>query len=427
MNIIKTVRIEKLWGYSRVELLLFPGANFLIGPNGTGKTTIINLVVAALSADFQSLNRIPFSDIEIKLKQVSRVRISTIRLQKSLNPLQGTVSIEYRIRESSRGDWKRYVIEDTQDLRRQRYLLRHPSYYEEIAPDIPSLRKHLKELFNLTWLSIHRAKSFRRQEEEGAYDSTVDSKLMTLADEFVRFFSALSQGASEEMKKFQETVFLSLLEVQSEKALRTAFQRMDFEVEKSQVTDIYHELNIDPKTVNAKLGEHYSALSEAHNHLREDSSSISFKDFAVLATNRKIHRIVQSWNKLTDRQTAIYEPRETFIKIINQLMPTKQFFLNNKSELSVNLNIGNPLKLTDLSSGEKQMLIILGESLLQQKTASVYVADEPELSLHVEWQQSLIGNINRINPNAQILFATHSPDIVGEFSQGVHDVEKVIT
>ncbi|WP_236514203.1 AAA family ATPase, partial [Pseudomonas tremae] len=81
----------------------------------------------------------------------------------------------------------------------------------------------------------------------------------------------------------------------------------------------------------------------------------------------------------------------------------------------------------ELSSGEKQLLIILGEALLQQSAPYVYIADEPELSLHVSWQEQLTGAISQLNRNAQIIFATHSPDIVGVHSESIIDMERLLS
>ncbi|MRE52090.1 AAA family ATPase, partial [Escherichia coli] len=64
------------------------------------------------------------------------------------------------------------------------------------------------------------------------------------------------------------------------------------------------------------------------------------------------------------------------------------------------------------SSGEKQLLIILSEALLQNGKRCLYLADEPELSLHVSWQEKIVNSIFEINKNVQIIFATHSPDVV---------------
>ena len=61
-----------------------------------------------------------------------------------------------------------------------------------------------------------------------------------------------------------------------------------------------------------------------------------------------------------------------------------------------------------LSSGEKQLLILLTQTLLQEKQPFIYIADEPELSLHIEWQHKIISAIKELNPNVQIIAATHS-------------------
>lgn len=66
----------------------------------------------------------------------------------------------------------------------------------------------------------------------------------------------------------------------------------------------------------------------------------------------------------------------------------------------------------DLSSGEKQLLIILLTVLTQDQEPSILIMDEPELSLHLKWQASLIENIRTLNPNCQIIIATHAPGII---------------
>ncbi len=429
MNILEKVQIKNLWGKHTVSLTFPHRVNFLIGPNGSGKTAIINLVVAVLTADHQSLRDTSFSRIEVKLKESDGRRKPSILVEKGTGKEARPGSIFYKIRSTSRGKWDEYSLDDydglfplhTMDIRR--HPIRGPK-----SSDVTTLRSRLNELYDLTWLSIHRSKSFRHQDEEGNYDSLVDKKLMDMANQFVRFFSALSQDASNKTKEFQETVFLSLLMEQSEQALVAAIQDMDLEAEKSSLTDIYAELNVASGRFKKRVDEHFQALRKVHQFIKQQTGTrISAEQFAVLITNRRVHHIVQEWNKVTKEQADIFEQKTTFLKIVNALMPGKELYLNNKNELSVRIPDVQSLRLTRLSSGEKQMLIILGEALLQQKRPSIYIADEPELSLHVEWQETLIDNILSINPNAQIVFATHSPDIVGRYSEGVCDVREVLT
>ena len=73
---------------------------------------------------------------------------------------------------------------------------------------------------------------------------------------------------------------------------------------------------------------------------------------------------------------------------------------------------GDTLYPYQLSSGEKQLLVILLTVLVQDNKAGVLFMDEPEVSLHVEWQQRLIALIRELNPNVQIILTTHSPAMI---------------
>jgi predicted ATPase len=65
-----------------------------------------------------------------------------------------------------------------------------------------------------------------------------------------------------------------------------------------------------------------------------------------------------------------------------------------------------------LSSGEKQMLVILLTVLVQDGRHGVLFMDEPEVSLHIEWQQRMISLIRELNPQVQIILTTHSPAVI---------------
>src|ERR1017187_1600659 len=119
-------------------------------------------------------------------------------------------------------------------------------------------------------------------------------------------------------------------------------------------------------------------------------------------------------------------PAFPLINYVNRLFKRKSVELNLRNELTAKLENGEPFDLKNLSSGEKQLVIILGEALLQHGAPSVYLADEPELSLHVEWQERLVSSIRELNSGAQLVFATHSPDIVSEYGDRVIDMEAVL-
>ena len=74
------------------------------------------------------------------------------------------------------------------------------------------------------------------------------------------------------------------------------------------------------------------------------------------------------------------------------------------------LNIG----LERLSSGEKHLLRILVAALGAER--STMLIDEPEISMHIDWQRELIENIRILNPQCQLILATHSPEIMADIS-----------
>ena len=67
-----------------------------------------------------------------------------------------------------------------------------------------------------------------------------------------------------------------------------------------------------------------------------------------------------------------------------------------------------------LSSGEKQLLLIFATAMAGENRPAILLMDEPEASLHFDWQAHLIGNIRRLNPQVQVILSTHSPAIVLE-------------
>ena len=75
---------------------------------------------------------------------------------------------------------------------------------------------------------------------------------------------------------------------------------------------------------------------------------------------------------------------------------------------------GESLDLASLSSGEKHLLRIFVETLLVQQ--STLLVDEPEISMHVDWQERLIEALRTLNPHAQLVLATHSPEVMAHVS-----------
>lgn len=124
---------------------------------------------------------------------------------------------------------------------------------------------------------------------------------------------------------------------------------------------------------------------------------------------------------LSDLSTAhIKQTRiNRFFEMINVLFSSteKEIFIDSKNRISFkkgNINIS----IDRLSAGEKQILLLLFTLFLMEDRPTVLLLDEPEISLHIEWQDRLIGLMSELNPNCQIIMTTHSPNI---FADGWED------
>ena len=111
---------------------------------------------------------------------------------------------------------------------------------------------------------------------------------------------------------------------------------------------------------------------------------------------------------------ALSVPKRKFQDMIDELFSYTRKKIDRKRNDIAFYQDGELLLPYKLSSGEKQMLVILLTVLVQDNSHCVLFMDEPEASLHIEWQQKLIAMIRELNPNVQIILTTHSPAVIME-------------
>jgi len=335
-------------------------------------------------------------------------------------------SIVYEIRESAT---EKPLTVSLDDYEEQMMLRGYPRYIMErelYKRQGNSLSSSLEKLVNVSWLSVHRSSSKLNESEKENYESSVDRKLKELSNRLVRYFSTLGKKGSEQFEIFQKEVFLSMLIRKSGKPVFSTVKSINLDEEKNALEGIFNQFKVAPKDFKNKLDGHFDALAKAQEKLLSNEAlRLNTTDISVLISTERIDYIVDEWNRSIEKREEIFKPRDTFLKIVNSMMQRKEFSINSQNELQITTQSGKNLPIHRLSSGEKQLLIVLGEALLQEKQPWVYIADEPELSLHVRWQESLVENLRSINPNSQIIFATHSPDVVSIFDDKVFDMEKM--
>lgn len=426
MNIVEQLRIDGFWGDKTVDLRFEPDVNFLIGVNGSGKTTVINLLAAALTADFSTIDRIGFDRVVVTVRDTDSGRCSYVQIEKQPSHDLPFPRISYSVTDDARNVLQSYSL----DAVEEQLALRDRTYYYRNFPELrrrqgKNIIEHLAALIKTSWLSIHRGRLARDSREDSTFESTVDKKLDDLANGLVRYFSTLEKGGAELVDEFQRKILLALLSPKDFSIALHEVQRLHIEEEKAAIVEICQKIGLNEYLFKPSVDKFFNTLATARDKFTK-SEGVEMHDFSTLLETVKLHEIVKDWQSMTEKQRSIFAPRETFIGVLNQLFQRKVVRINEQNEVVANTRSGKQLTLKDLSSGEKQLIIILGEALLQEARPHVYIADEPELSLHVSWQETLIDNIRKINPRAQLIVATHSPDIVGAYSNRVLEIERFI-
>ena len=137
-----------------------------------------------------------------------------------------------------------------------------------------------------------------------------------------------------------------------------------------------------------------------------------YLDYQVNIGNRIIACLQSGETDAAAQAQRISAPKTTFQNLIDDLFSqTGKKIVRTENEIRFS-QIGETLTPYQLSSGEKQMLVILLTVLVEDQLPYVLFMDEPEVSLHIDWQQRLIDLILTLNPNVQIILTTHSPAVI---------------
>lgn len=424
MFYLKFIKVVGFRGQkSPINIALDRHANFLIGRNGTGKTTLVNLIAHVLKYDSFAIGRSSFDEVRLILaadgerrrpqiivkrdQQIGRAFTYTLRMHSRDAGVTATFG-ETEARWSGAGDrpWDNLI------------------YHQVDSSASHKIRQMLNEIIGISWLALNRGVE-RYDLDEEEYTDNIDAKIHEVNQKLSAYFSRLDQKVSHENSTFQKNWFLSFLSNEGP-AWVSRLTEVQEKEEKAALETIFRHFDVPEAMFRRRLERHFSQLVKAKDAYNSNDKHQYITDYMTLSDSWRLHRLVQSWYGFQAKQKSIYSPKSSFTQITSDLFYRKRVVVNSSNRLDVFSDDDKPILLTELSSGEKQMIIFLGETLLQEGGTNIFLADEPELSLHVAWQEGLVDNVKSLNPSAQIFFATHSPDIVSHYSENVIDMETII-
>ena len=421
--LLNTVKIVGFWGTKLVSLNLREDVNFLIGLNGTGKTTIINLISAVLRADVPMLCAVQFERVEILLEAASTSESCSVSVAKTADKAVGGFRLRAAIYHAQ--SRKKAVFNIPVPIGGGIYYGRHdmPYLYDR---DWHRFKDALAGLVQVSWLPVNRLAPSKVSSpnpfehgmlQNGGHETFVEEKVRDLSSNFTSYFSKLASEAEKENKNFVDLVFLSLLEMVSDEELID--QAVSQTGDRSELINVFKALGITGGGVLPKVNAFYERLEKAKGTITPGSRAtdeyLLLFQHLVLSDAHRVRKMINRWNELRLKRAGIFAPKTNFVQLINAMFSGKELYFDERNSPRVHLASGDELDIDALSSGEKQLFILLGETMLQEGRPVVFLSDEPELSLHIKWQSELFKSVRQLNRSCQVISATHSPDIVGPF------------
>lgn len=423
---LSKVIVEKLFGlYSyKIDFNTDDNISILIGPNGCGKTTILKIIRFMLSGigDVKEIAQIPFKAITCVF-----VNGRKIKLKSGNNALKAfidnkKVAVFYEDEQRYYEDpdfvsWDNEVAKEFQEGTFFETKFLEEFRNENNVKTEETLAKiifenHLKEYgccFDVEFMSAQRLfskiddTSVKQRENVHQYLDTI----IKIKDDFKHFceeterkYNLLKSAAERDL--LDEYLYGSIYSNTPQKILdESAFEKQwkDFIDKRNEYEDVAFFKFAEDHETNNYVGEAYNKNTSAD---KKEFLCIYLKKFEktliLLGKSynkiRLFKRIINERFKISKKQ-LVYRYGEMYLTTINK----------DKAIEEIPLDV--------LSSGEKNDFIMFYNLIFNCRNCKVLI-DEPEISLHIEWQERYIGDLLEICKmnNIQALVATHSPSII---------------
>ena len=200
--------------------------------------------------------------------------------------------------------------------------------------------------------------------------------------------------------------FINLLDGKNNAKIKFLFEDSEFLLEKFRQAQKFQETNQNKYIyfLMYKMQSMMKENSSLRNLSQENYNKYQAELSIYISDMKKKYEVFDSFIK----QIELYE------EIVNNKLQFKKIELSIEKGIQVKTDDDKELELENLSSGE-QNILVLYYSLIFESAANLIFIDEPEISLHIAWQDQFIGDlkkiINSINNKLQVIIATHSIEL----------------
>lgn len=420
--------VRGLWGYKNYPLKFHEDVNVIIGPNASGKTTLINILYDTLTGNFPRLCRTQFAEVVVGLKAFEGAERREVRLKQTKEYL--TIQIDEKKLQIPLAPFQQFGDDPSFSDMPIEMARRHLRF----DVDIRALQSTLRELVPAVWLPVSRRLPIAEEEEMARKRlhrkplESVDECLNGLVESLQQYRFSLNTELSELRKEFQRHALENILyDKQHDRMLLNPQTSVaPSEADKMALLQAFNDVGLVNREMEKRINDHFVAAKNALSKFASSPTGLDLETLFIIPLISRTRAIVAFAQELETKREKLFSSLHTYEKIVNSFLNEKTVDVSDRGELVISPNKSHrgPIDWRHLSSGEKQILILLTQAMLSERAPVVYVADEPELSLHVSWQEKLLGALTKLAGRCQFIVATHSPDIAAGFGAKVIDLAR---
>ena len=437
---VKQLIIEKLYGLYNYNINFFEDVTFLYGENGCGKTTVLDILGAIVTGKLYRLFDYDFNRITL---------VYGVKNGEDNFIIISNHNSELIVQYHSNGEVKSNRLINLDEKFSKNNENNRQYFLFQYMNEFPFL-KDIAKIFNYVYLPLERTyklDEYYNSEFASFYPlyrfNELDNmkkrsfSMIQITNLIVNRCNRANRDISFIDNEFRNKILKSFSEIYSTKDPNELFDTIFDEIEKEKIINqalkikeeyikILENLNISK---NINLNEYEIYFQEFIDDILSIKKTANFdinnlgekimKSLIKYQELLRLESIIKIADDVETKKKKIRKPLSDFLNIVNDFIGTSLV----KKEVKLD-KIGTPylfvepnkrISLDDLSSGEKQIVIFFAYLILhlKQNIEGVFIVDEPEMSLHLYWQKIFVDKIQEANPNIQLIFATHAPEIIG--------------
>lgn len=414
---MKKIKFTKLFGRFNYEIeLKNDGITILTGPNGFGKSTILRCIEAVQDGirGVLYLANLDFEKIELFfetekfeiLKDDEKLYINrsvcnikelynniyrrSYRFGSYFRPMSEEIFFDKRT-------GKEYTVEE---IISNRYLLNE--LVENILPIteyfsatfLKKLEKLKQETQNIFFIKEQRLIINKRENRK--QEDKIINKIEELPEKFKKQITEISEKYSKVANEYDSSYPYRLFN------------------EKNGINQLEYEKYMK------EMKEKFAKLKEYDISEFNISRKLEFKK--EYATALKIY--FEDFNNKYKVYEDLINKFDLYISIINSRLKFKKIKISREEGIEVFSDSKKRLKLSELSSGEQQEIVLFYQLIFETPNESLLLIDEPEISLHIIWQKIFMEDLKKVvnMKGLNVIVATHSPQIINNYWENQIDL-----